>query len=309
MVEERIEKACKVIENGCLDKYTSGEYLRIFSFTNENLSYMGLFDYKGKNVLTTGSSLDQTINLISCGCKDITILDTNPFVIDYGNLKIAAHKLLDPKDFLCFLHGTELHSLFSKSKIVFDPDTYSRISKEIPEESRKFWDTLFNKYDPVTIKKQLFNLDDELSKKSIIKNNYYLDPENYKKVRGLYDKVNIKFCHDRIPSLKHLTGTYHYIYLSNIFAAITNIASRITPEEKFEARLEYKARIKQLMSYLKEDGILFYDYIWEAKDSDDELFYEQELKKFSEEIIVPSSKQFPGDYDLVYMAKKRALKK
>ena len=52
----------------------------IYPFTTENINgYIDMFDLKDKSLFTVGSSGDQAINAILKGCKDITVLDINPF--------------------------------------------------------------------------------------------------------------------------------------------------------------------------------------------------------------------------------------
>ena len=77
-VYEDIEKAKKVIN---YSKFTHMGYNLIYPFTTENLNgYMNKLDFKNKKVLTVGSSADQILNVFLLGCKDITLLDINPFV-------------------------------------------------------------------------------------------------------------------------------------------------------------------------------------------------------------------------------------
>jgi len=83
-----LEKACSMLNKLTLDLNI---YNRIYSFTNENVAgYIDYFDLKNKSLLTVGSSGDQVINAFYKGCRDITLIDVNPFAKYYINLKIAA---------------------------------------------------------------------------------------------------------------------------------------------------------------------------------------------------------------------------
>ena len=61
-----------------------------------------MFDLKDKSLLTVGSSGDQVINASLKNCKDITVLDINPFTKYYFNLKKAAILTLKYEEFCKF---------------------------------------------------------------------------------------------------------------------------------------------------------------------------------------------------------------
>ena len=72
----KIELAQKVIDSDLENGFN-----KLYSFTTENIKdYISSFDLNNKSLLTVGSSADQAINAILNGCKDVTIMDINPFV-------------------------------------------------------------------------------------------------------------------------------------------------------------------------------------------------------------------------------------
>ena len=86
---ENIENNLK-LANNVINKRNDNIYMRLYSFTTENIKgYIKYFDLKDKNLLTVGSSGDQILNSYFEGCRDITLLDINPFAKYYVNLKIA----------------------------------------------------------------------------------------------------------------------------------------------------------------------------------------------------------------------------
>ena len=95
----KIELAQKVIDSD----FENG-FNKLYSFTTENIKdYISSFDLNNKSLLTVGSSADQAINAILNGCKDVTIMDINPFVKYYFNLKKAGMLTLDYKQFMDLL--------------------------------------------------------------------------------------------------------------------------------------------------------------------------------------------------------------
>lgn len=306
MVEENIKKACSVIDGNYDKRYLDEFFLRLYSFTNENLkAYMNLFKYHGKKVLTTGSSCDQALNLISYRCKDISVFDINPFVKYYYELKKAAILYLDQPKYLDFFHGYREKNSFLTNRIkVLDKETYNKISKYMDEDSKKFWDELFNKYDSLKIKKNLFMIGEEKSRNNIIYNNRYLEHDNYMNLRNEFDKANVKFYHDSLPAMRLIEDEYDYIFLSNIFDYIFNLPSKMI-DEYDEVMVGYKVVLEKVMNKLKDGGTLFYHYVWDAKDNDYEILYQKYLSSFSERIVIPSSNHIASECDNVYTVKNK----
>ncbi len=306
MVEENIKKACNVIEEKINKRYLDEYFLRLYSFTNENLKgYMQFFKYEGKNVLTTGSSGDQALNLISYGCKDISVFDINPFVKYYFDLKRAAILTLSEEKYLDFFHGTKNKSnIFAQPTTVFNQELYNKMSRHLEDDSKKFWDELFKKYDLLQIKRNLFFLQEEKNKKNIILNNRYLDYDCYDKLRKQFDKVNISFYHDNLPKLKKINDEYDYIFLSNIFDYIFNLPLK-TSDEYDEVMIGYRVILESVMNYLKENGTIFYHYVWDTSDNDYELLYLKYLKDFSDKIVFQSSDHLLNSKDCVYCTKNK----
>lgn len=81
-----LEKAKEMLNNNI----NSNLYYKVYSFATENINgYIDYFDLKNKSLLTVGSSGDQILNAYYKGCRDITLIDVNPFAKYYINLKIA----------------------------------------------------------------------------------------------------------------------------------------------------------------------------------------------------------------------------
>ena len=201
-VYEDIEKAKKVIN---YSKFTHMGYNLIYPFTTENLNgYMNKLDFKNKKVLTVGSSADQILNVFLLGCKDITLLDINPFVKYYFDLKVAGLLSLQIEDFLSFF--TYNKGLF-KNKNSFNHETFNKIKNYLNENSYIFWNTLYKEYDNcgLIIRKNLFTMDEYKEKVVSLSNNYLRSVENYNLIKSNIENCNPSFLTSDIRNVSNLT--------------------------------------------------------------------------------------------------------
>lgn len=305
MGDNNIDLACSVLDDKVDKRYLDNYFLRLYSFTNENLSgYMRTLSYSEKSVLTTGSSCDQILNLINYGCKDISLLDINPFVKYYYELKRAAIMCLSRDDYMNFLHSHNFCSVFRYK--TFNRSIFNELRKYMSDEANNFWESLITNYDPLFIKNNLF-MDSEVSKRSVILNNDYLNEEEYKKLRKKIDDVSIKFYQDNVYDLKCEYDKYDYIFLSNILDYIFNFQLK-TLEQMLSVKDEYVDLVNKLMKLLKDDGKAFFHYVWNFnQDSDYNCFFRSAFEKnhdFDLKYVVDSS-HMANVRDAVFTYKKR----
>jgi len=191
----------------------------IYPFTTENINgYIDMFDLKDKSLLTVGSSGDQVINAILKDCKDITILDINPFTKHYFNLKKAALLTLNYEEFCRFFCYIDYPKVFKYNYDTFNIESYNKLKellKQLDEESFVFWDTLFKHCNHEDIRKRLFEYDEE--RLSVVKKmNLYLKcEETFNKSKIKIKNINPRFIEGNIFKIK-LEKTYDNIFLSNI---------------------------------------------------------------------------------------------
>lgn len=189
----------------------------IYPFTTENISgYINNFDLKNKSLLTVGSSGDQVINAIACGCKDITLIDINPYSKYYFYLKCAAILCLSNFEYLNFFCCRDLIKK-DLNKNFFDINVFNNIKhtlRLLDYDSYLFWDELFQSFDKYTIRYQLFSID-EYSMDVIKKCNLYLEDEIYEKLRTKIFKFQLKFINDNLKEI-NLKNKYDNIWLSNL---------------------------------------------------------------------------------------------
>lgn len=307
MILDDIEKAKNKINSEDFQRYTLEDYfLKIYFMSSENLSgYLSKFDYKGKSVLTTGSSCDQVLNLISYGIRDIDHFDINPFVKYYYELKKAGILELDNRSYLDFFNNFKKND----SKKVLDEKVYYRLSKNLGHDAKLFWDTLYNLYKPSVIKRKLFFVDN-LPHEKAIRNNDYLKEDNYLAIRKIIENIKINFINKNISDLSLEDKKYDYILLSNIFEYLFNLDVIVDDYELDEKLCDYTNYVNNFSKYLNDNGTMFFHYFW---DSDINallhrifrLFYNNERVS---SISFPNYK-FSDDYLDTVMVYRKTLKK
>ena len=228
----------------------SGRFFWIYPFTTENINgYIDLFNLKDKSLLTVGSSGDQAINAILKDCKDITILDINPFTKYYFNLKKSALLTLSYEEFCKFFCYVDYPKVFKYNFSAFNNDSYNKLKEvlnEIDVESYLFWDTLFDVCKPNKVRKKLFSNDED--RVSVVKgmNTYLKDENNFNNTKLKIKNINPKFIKGDIFKIK-FEKTYDNIWLSNIgnYYSLEEIKNLI---EKLDNNLNING--KMLICYL-----------------------------------------------------------
>lgn len=237
---------CIKVEDGMLQS--------IYPFTTENISgYIDKFNLKDKSLLTVGSSGDQVINAILKGCKDITLLDINPYTKFYYYLKVASILSLDLDEFMGFLRYKDYPNIFEDNKNVFNIETWNKVKtvlRLIDYESYLFWDELFQTINPTKIRKRLFSLDEYNTDIISSCNNYLKSRDLYEKTRNNVKKIRPTFINGNIFNIE-LKRKYDNIWLSNIGTSITKEEMLIKMTDN-------------LVRFLNKDGLLLICYLYET---------------------------------------------
>ena len=233
--------------------------LNNFSFTylfaTENISgFSKKISFKDKSILTVSSSGDQAFNMILKDASSVDLFDINIFSFYYFNLKLAAIKSLDYKEFLDFL--TPKNPL-NKTKI-FSLNTYLKIRDNINDQEIKyFWDYLFCHYKGEDIYNSNLFTKLKNNRKDYLECNDYLKNEtNFNELKiKLKDKqfnfYNINLFNDTMPT----NSKYDFIYLSNIFDSL-----------EAKTNLEFIKKLKEIVLKIKnntkKDGIIGVNYLY-----------------------------------------------
>jgi hypothetical protein len=233
-------------------KFKKG-FQQIYPFTNENISgYIDYFDVQNKNIMTVGSSLDQTLNAILYNCQDITVLDINSYTKFYYYLKMSTILVLTLEEYLNFFCYKDYPRVFKDNKEVFNLEIYNKIKSTLrllDYESYFFWDELFQTFNPLTIRKKLFSSDE--CRTSVITdiNPYLKNIDNFEKLKKKLTKVDINFINDDLFQVE-LKKKYDNIWLSNVGCYLS--------------LEELKILIDKVDKYLNENGTLLISYLYDT---------------------------------------------
>lgn len=231
----------------------TGYFGQIYSFTTENIAgYIDLFDLKDKSLLTVGSSCDQLINAVLKNCKDITLVDINPYTKFYFYLKMASILELERKEFLNFFRFYDYPKVFKENNNVFNKKTYKKIEQTLrllDYESFLFWTELFDNFSSLDIRKYLFSHDEGRNSEIIGSNLYLQNNLLYKDTRMKLQKVKPNFITENIFLVK-FDRTFDNIWLSNI--------------SHYVIMTELKKSINIISKYLSENGNLLMTYLYET---------------------------------------------
>ena len=239
--------------NGMLIEECRGFFSKIYPFITENINgYISNFQLKNKSLLTVGSSGDQVLNAIAEGCKDISVIDVNPYTKYYYYLKAAGIIALNKEDFFLFFRYKDYPIPFNDNQNVFHKELYQKISpilKYLDTESFLFWNSLFTKFSGREVRRYLFQADEEQNK-TITSCNLYLQSEkNYHNLKSNLEKVKPTFIKGNIIN-HQLDRNYDNIWLSNIGSYLT--------EEDIQKVAE------TFPNHLEDNGQLLISYLYET---------------------------------------------
>lgn len=213
MLKEDIIKAQKIVSNSSTNIVSDTPFHKdsfIYRATNENISKYQEYLKNRENTLSIIASGNQILNSIYEGNKNITGFDISTFPKYYLELQIASLNTLKLKDFLNFIYG-------DISDEEFD-DIYSSIHPILEEDSKVFWDSLFNFFDYSEVVNSTLFSKEVVHPKSVVEKNIYLQSEeNYQKLKDNIKKANLKYIAGNIFNLtKELDEEYDFINLSSI---------------------------------------------------------------------------------------------
>ncbi len=216
--ETQLCSAIDLCDNRMVEYGNSG-FLHIYPFTNENINgYIDFFDLKNHSLCTVGSSLDQTLNAIYKGCRDITVIDICPYTKFYYYLKVACIFNLEYDEYFKFLSYLDYPKVFKYNQEAFDLGTYDKISpflRILDYESYLFWDELFHTFSGSKIRTRLFDRDENRHDVVLNCNTYLLDANHYQDMRIKILSSHVNFIIDDI--FKHsFDRFFDNIWLSNI---------------------------------------------------------------------------------------------
>ena len=257
-IDNNLVLAKDVLSNLCLGKDL---YKRIYSFTTENINgYIDYFDLKNKSLLTVGSSGDQILNAYYKGCRDITLLDINPFASYYINLKIAGIISFNYSEFQDFFFKFIDETVNQKR---YNLEMFNKLSgnlKAIDYDSFYFFDKIFHEYNMQKISDYLM-LDDQTNSKIIKEfNNYLHDEKSYNLLKNKINNIRFKFI------LENIFSFYNNLKFDNIFLSnFCTIVGILTLRDLL---------INLSSNNLNNQGSIQFAYIWNTDFNDNSENYD-----------------------------------
>lgn len=256
----------------------------IYPFTTENIAgYMSDLDLINKKVITVTGSTDHILNIVFKGGTDITTFDVNPLTEKYMDLKLAALRSLDFKDFVNFL--------LYDSNISLDYDILS--SLDMSDSSRKLWLEKLNEFnkDGLSLKHSKYFNRNYFNPDSKVWQNLYLNEDGYKLVKERLGNVRIKFLNRSLENLE-VDEDFDYMFLSNISDYIGMMYGKDGLIKYRDLMNKFLLRVKTIyMAYLYDVGNSNPRSEIDDLNKIEEVFDSYEIKKFRSALEAYEEKQ------------------
>ncbi len=230
----------------------------IYKFTNEEINNYQKYLINKEKVLSVTASGDQILNSILEGTKQIDSCDISRFPQYFFELKKAAVKTLTKEEYLDFF----INDFIYQDELA--DDIYDKVRNNIENDSKKFWDSLFNFFDGSEIYKSPLFSRELVIPSRVIDKNKYLQGNNYNILKEKLDDVKINhYIGDMRELSKTLNNEYDLVNLSSIiYYAFRNCNN-------------YKNLLNNLS--LSENGIAL-SYLYNVRKSLVNNFHEENYK-------------------------------
>lgn len=263
-LELDIENARKIIKSPYLLTYEEmKDYSRLYQNTTENIkAYMPYLETVQKKALLPTASGDHQLEALLKGFTDITCYDINKLAKYFTKLKFTAIESLTKKEFIHYMYKEPL-----------DKDYFLHFKRNLDEDTRYFWEDLYNQFTSKRIANNLFrNLGIKKNEKYIRGVNFsrycaenftsYLDGGNYKLVKEHLEKAKITYIDGDILDLTpKFQEDYDLINLTNIYEFV----NKDTKKDKSEV---FANTVKELMNHLNLDGKMLISYLYRCDQED-----------------------------------------
>lgn len=191
----------------------------IYKETNEELNKIDDLLLNKDKVLSVIGSGDQILNTLLTNPTRVDAFDISSFPKYFLKLKIAAIKSLTREEYIKFFFATTETTLDE----YYDDLFFDKISKELDEETREFWDYLFQYNDWYDIYESTLFSSESATEEFAVKRNKYLEEDEYYKLKEILKTADINFIESNLLDLK-VEDTYDLIYLSNIIEYVKKSA-------------------------------------------------------------------------------------
>ena len=227
-------------------------------------SYYKALDLKDKSVLAVNGSGDQVLNAYYFGAKKVIGFDLVKNTRYMLDLKVAAIKELDRKEFLEFFGDKNGLGSFSH-------ETFSSLEKYLEDDTIEFFDSIFKDHNyngRELLRSDSFRTREEFYKKLDEINPFLTNDKNYNKMREVLPKIKPTFIESDIKDIhKKVEGTFDIINLSNVLNYVSREYVKTDIANPIEA--VYNEAILNLKKKLSDDGkIIFYGFYRAPKQID-----------------------------------------
>lgn len=214
MLNEDIQLAQKIVSGSYCNLeancYHNSSF--IYKFTNERINDYQKYLENQKEILSITASGDQILNSILAGSKKITSIDISRFPQYFFELKKAAILSLTLKEYMDFFMREE------KYDDILNDEVYDYIKNNLTDESREFWNSLFNFFDGAEICSSSLFSNEVIIPQTIVSRNRYLQEQQYHQLKNKIENVEINHI---IGDIKEINSSfeqqYDLINLSSIF--------------------------------------------------------------------------------------------
>ena len=212
----------------------------IYTFTNENIKeYLKYFDLRDKDILTVVGSGDHVFNML-LSTNSLDAFDINLYAYYFYVLKKHALATLELDEYLEF---------FLDKEDFYNLKIFDKIKKNWQDELeiKEFFDVLL-KYP--YIKHTSFFVNNKWEdREKIIKQNEYLEEQNYYALKKSIFEKKVHFIHSNLTKID-LHQLYDFIFISNITDYLGNMFQK-TPLKSYK-----KFLYQEIIPFLKENGQL-----------------------------------------------------
>jgi len=204
------------LELACFPQYKTfinGAVTDVYSYSNENLRQLfANLNVKNKSVATVGSSGDQALNAIYYGADKVTIIDACITAEPYIELKKAAILNFDFKTF----------NNFMTSENLFNPIWYAKISHDLNNTAKMFWDNMYLDGCIPSIE-TLMCLKENARQR--LGSAFYDNKDNYQRLQQLLRGKNFEYIQAELSDFpQKLKDKYDLILLSNVYDYVDHYA-------------------------------------------------------------------------------------
>lgn len=237
----------------------------IYLYGTESIgAYYKALNLKGKSVLTVNGSGDQVLNAYFFGAGKVVGFDIVKNTHYMLNLKIAALKKLEYKEYLSFFGGKEgIGNL--------DYSTYNLLKEHLDKKTIKFFDKLYLQFKnkgTKLISSKNFRKRKEFYTKLDDINPFLANEKNYKKIKRVIKNVRPVFLESDIYEIHLKTNEkFDIINLSNVL----NYVSRKLVKENNPNPLRHinQKIFLNLKKILCEKGkVIYYSFYRTSKEED-----------------------------------------